>query len=95
MKLPQPLDAKREPLPPNESPVPLTLEEHRELALELQSAHARMRSLSEMFASLYGPQNQAAFTFARVAETMDRLCRDMQVQAAHDCPGTDVDKLYR
>jgi len=73
----------------------LTLEEHRELALELQSAYARMRALSEMFAGIYGPQNQAAFTFARVAEAMERLCRDMQVQAAVDCPGTDVDKLYR
>ena len=54
-----------------------------------------MRSLSEMFAEIYGPQNQAAFTFARVAEALDRLCRDMQVQAAHDCPGAEIDKLYR
>ena len=54
-----------------------------------------MRSLSEMFAGIYGPQNTAAFTFGRVAEALDRLCRDMEVQAATDCPGTDVDKLYR
>jgi len=63
--------------------------------LELQATHARMRSLSEMFAGIYGPQNTAAFTFGRVAEALDRLCRDMEVQAATDCPGTDVDKLYR
>ena len=89
------METKHEPIPPEERPAPLTLEEHRELALELQSANARMRSLAQMFASVYGPQNQAAFTFGRVAETLDRLCRDMQVQAAKDCPGTDVDKLYR
>ena len=55
---------------------------------------ARMRSLSEMFTSIYGMQNQAAFQFARVAESLDRLCRDMRVQASLDCPGTEVDKLY-
>ncbi len=70
------------------------MEEHRQLALELQSTHARMRALSEMFAGIYGPQNQAAFTFARVTEALDRLCRDVRAQAALDCPGTDVDKLY-
>jgi hypothetical protein len=93
--LPQPSESKHQPVPAPESPVPLNPEEHRQLALELQSTHARMRSLSDMFAGIYGPQNQAAFTFARVAEALDRLCRDVQVQAKLDCPGVDVDKLYR
>jgi hypothetical protein len=93
--LPQSSESKHQPVPAPESSVPLTPEEHRQLALELQSTHARMRSLSNMFAGIYGPQNQAAFTFARVAETLDRLCRDMQMQAALDCPGAEVDKLYR
>jgi hypothetical protein len=77
-----------------ETPLPLTLEEHRELARELRSHHARLRALSSLVATVYGPNNQAAFTFQKVAETVERLCNDMQAQAAQDCPGYPLDNLY-
>jgi hypothetical protein len=73
---------------------PLTLEEHRELALEIKSAHARLHELALLVEGVYGPQNQAAFTFHRMLETMERLCGDMQAQAHTDLPGYPVDGFY-
>jgi len=77
-----------------ETPAPLTLQEHRELARELRAANARMGELSKMMLSVYGPNNQAAFTFQKVADSLDRLCQDMRAQAILDCPGFPVDDLY-
>lgn len=77
-----------------ETPLPLTLDEHRELARELRSNNARMRELYELVVSVYGPNNQAAFTFQKAADAIDRLCKDMQAQAAQDYPGYPIGSLY-
>jgi hypothetical protein len=77
-----------------ETIVPLTLEEHRELAVELCRTRARVRELCNVVVGIYGPNNPAAFTFLKVAESMDRLCNDLQAQASRDCPGNAVPNLY-
>lgn len=77
-----------------QTPVPLTLEEHRELGAEMRAVNARLQALSEMVVSIYGPNAQAAFTFKKVAEQMQRLCDDLQAQAAHDLPGYSLDGMY-
>jgi hypothetical protein len=43
---------------------------------------------------VYGPNNQASFTFLKVAENLGRLCQDLQAQAAQDLPGYSVDGFY-
>lgn len=78
----------------SETILPLTLDEHRELAAELRRTRNRMRELCNVVVGIYGPNNSAAFTFLKVAESMDRLCNDMQAQAARDCPGTAILELY-
>ncbi|HTS28892.1 MAG TPA: hypothetical protein VMH81_23640 [Bryobacteraceae bacterium] len=77
-----------------ETPLPLTLEEHRELARELRASNARLRELCQLVVSVYGPNNQAAFTFLKAAEAVERLCNDMQAQAAADYPGYPIGSLY-
>ena len=76
------------------SPVPLTLEEHRELGAELRSINARLQELCKLVVSVYGRNTQAAFTFIKAAEHVDRLCQDLQAQAAKDLPGYPIDGLY-
>jgi hypothetical protein len=77
-----------------QTPVPLTLEEHRELGAEMRAVHARMQELCRVVVSVYGPNNQAAFTFLKVADAMHRLCEDLQSQASTDLPGHPIDGLY-
>ncbi len=77
-----------------ESLNPLTLEEHRELGAELRGTRLRLRELCALVVSVYGPQNRAAFDFVKTAESMDRLCQDMQAQAALDCPGHPTEGFY-
>jgi hypothetical protein len=77
-----------------ETPLPLTLEEHRELARELRASNARMRELAHLVVSVYGPNNQAAFSFLKSAEALERLCNDLQAQAAQDYPGYPIGSLY-
>jgi len=79
---------------PSETPLPLTLEEHRDMARELRASNARLRELCQLVVTIYGPNNQAAFTFLRAAEAMERLCNDMQAQAAQDYPGYPIGSLY-
>jgi hypothetical protein len=43
---------------------------------------------------VYGPNNQAAFSFSKAADALDRLCVDMQAQAARDWPGYHTDGFY-
>ncbi len=76
------------------TPVPLTLDEHRELGAEIRRSRARLRELSALVASVYGPSNQAAFSFQKAADAMDRLCLDLQTQAARDLPGYNIDGIY-
>lgn len=74
---------------------PLTLEEHRELGREIGTVTARIHELSLLVNSVYGPNNQAAFTFQKVAQELERLCGDLQAQARQDLPGFVVEDLYR
>jgi len=76
------------------APGPLTLEEHQELGTEMKSINARLRELCKVIVSVYGPNTQAAFTFLKAAEHIDRLCQDLQAQAARDLPGYPVDGMY-
>jgi hypothetical protein len=78
-----------------ETPIPLTLEEHRQLGKELREANARLQELCKMVVGVYGPHTQASFTFIKMAEQLDRLCLDMQSQAVVDLPGFPVDGFYR
>lgn len=77
-----------------QSPVPLTLEEHRELGAEMRTVNARMQELCKLVVSVYGPQNSAAFTFIKAAEQVGKLCQDLQAQAAKDLPGYPIDGIY-
>jgi hypothetical protein len=77
-----------------ETSSPLTLEEHRELGHEMQATRARLRELCSVVASIYGPNNRAAFGFLKIADDMERLCQDLQAQVSRDYPGYDVDNLY-
>jgi hypothetical protein len=72
----------------------LTLEEHRELSREIRAARARLRELCDVVAGVYGPRNPAAFSFLKIADSMESLCHDLQAQVLHDYPGYDVDDLY-
>ena len=73
---------------------PLTLEEHRHMGRELNAMNARMRELAQLVLAVYGPNNHASFTFLKTAESIERLCQDMQAQLAVDYPGYSVEKFY-
>jgi len=76
------------------TPTPLTLEEHRELGGELRQTRARLHKLCDLVMTVYGPNNRAAFDFQKTAEAMDRLCAELQAQAARDLPGFETDGFY-
>ncbi len=76
------------------APEPLTLEEHRQLARELQLTSARLRELASLVVSVYGSESRAAFTFSRAAESVDRLRHEMQTQAALDWPEAVHERIY-
>lgn len=73
---------------------PLTLDEHRQLGTELRAANARMRQLCGLVVDVYGPNNRAAFTFQKLAETMERLCQELETQAGRDLPGSSSETFY-
>jgi hypothetical protein len=77
-----------------QAPAPLSLEEHRELGRELRAANARLQELCKVVVGVYGPNNQASFTFIKAADNLNRLCQDLQAQAAKDLPGFSVDGFY-
>jgi len=78
----------------SQTPPPLTLEEHTELGRELLQTRMRLHELCVLVVGVYGPQNRAAFSFQKTAEALDRLCGDLQAQAAEDLPGCNLDGLY-
>jgi hypothetical protein len=78
----------------SQTAIPLTLDEHRELGRELHAVNARMRELCQLVLAVYGPTNQASFTFLKTAESIERLCQDMQSQLAVDYPGHPEEKVY-
>lgn len=73
---------------------PLTLNEHRQLGQELRATNRRLRQLCDMMVGVYGPNNRAAFTFMKLAEAMERVCKDMEAQASHDLPGYSSENFY-
>ena len=77
-----------------QTPVPLTLEEHKELGEEMRAVNARIQALCRMVVSVYGPNAQSAFSFQKVADQMDRLCQDLQAQASQDLPGYPIEGFY-
>jgi hypothetical protein len=74
--------------------IPLTLEEHRELGAELRTARARIQQLCMVVNEVYGPNNQAAFSFSKAAEALERLSVDLQTQVSRDWPGFHTDGIY-
>lgn len=64
------------------------------MSRELRRTAARMRELCRVVAGIYGSNNRVAFEFTKTVESLDRLCKDMQAQAEHDCPGSPVEQLY-
>jgi hypothetical protein len=77
-----------------ESPLPLTLEEHRELGQEIRAASARLRELCAMMVGVYGAENRAARSFVKLTEAINSLRQELQTQAARDLPGDPVDGIY-
>lgn len=77
-----------------QTPDPLSLTEHRELGREMRTTNLRMQELCKVVVGVYGPNNQAAFTFLKTAESLQRLCEDLQAQASADLPGYPVDGFY-
>jgi hypothetical protein len=77
-----------------QTPVPLTLEEHRELGAEMRALNQRLQDLCKMVLHVYGPSAQASFAFVKAAEQVYQLCQDLQVQAARDLPGQSVEGFY-
>jgi hypothetical protein len=74
---------------------PLSYDEHRELAREIQKSRARLLQLGSVAATVYGIQSRTAFQFKKVNDAMDRLCDELQAQADQDCPGLDAATFYR
>jgi hypothetical protein len=75
------------------APEPLSSEEHRELARELRNADTRLRELCSLLVGVYGAESRVAFSFLRATESLERLRREMQVQAVLDCPEIS-ERLY-
>ena len=73
---------------------PLTLDEHRQLGQELRATNARLHQLCDLVVSVYGPNNRAAFSFQKLAEAMERVCKDLEAQAGKDVPGYTTDTFY-
>ena len=51
-----------------EDPIPLTIDEHRELGREMKATAQRLRALCELVVSVYGPANRASFSFLKALE---------------------------
>lgn len=79
----------------SENFIPLTLDEHRELALELKSTTHRLRALCDLIVNVYGPHNKAAFSFLKALDALDRLNEDLETQAAEDLQGQSTDGFHR
>jgi hypothetical protein len=77
-----------------QTPVPLTLEEHTQMGRELRQTRTRLRELCAVVVGIYSLNNRAAFNFQKATEAIDRLCIDLQAQAAADLPGCNIDGLY-
>jgi len=77
-----------------DSPPPLTLTEHVQLGREIRTARARLREMCSLVVEIYGSDNRAAEAFLQVMGSLEKLCSDLEVQAAEDHPGYKVDGYY-
>jgi hypothetical protein len=68
----------------SETPLPLTAQEHRELANELRSVNVRLQELCHLVVNVYGQNNRAGFSFLKALEALDRLESDLRVQSEAD-----------
>jgi hypothetical protein len=60
----------------------------------MRTVNARLQELCKVVVSVYGPNAQAAFAFLKVADQINKLCQDLQAQAARDLPGFPTEGLY-
>jgi hypothetical protein len=74
---------------------PLSYEEHRDFAQEIQRTRARLVQLASMVAGIYGPQSRSTFAFRKLNEAMERMASEMRAQAELDCPGLNAGEFYR
>jgi hypothetical protein len=77
-----------------ESPLPLTLEEHRELGKEMRTAGARLQELCILVVKIYGAQNPAARRFLEVTEAIEDLKHELEAQAERDWPDQPAEGIY-
>jgi hypothetical protein len=88
------LMAAMRPRSRQEDPIPLTIDEHRELGREMKATAQRLRALCELVVSVYGPANRASFSFLKALEAIELLEQDLATQAMHDLPGYPSNDLY-
>ena len=67
-----------------ETPLPLSSEEHRELAEELRDATERLQPLCDLIVSVYGRESRAAASFLKAIEALERLQAELAAQARYD-----------
>jgi hypothetical protein len=77
-----------------ENVVPLTLQEHSELAAEMKASAARLRRLCGLVVGIYGPHSLPGFSFLKAMDALDQLHRELENQAAQDLQGYGVQGLY-
>ncbi len=56
--------------------IPLTSEEHRDLAREIRDISTRITELEKLITSVYGPSSKVSFSFLRVLDALERLRGD-------------------
>jgi hypothetical protein len=69
--------------------VPLTPDEHRELAGELRAADSRLGELCRLVTGIYGSESRAGDAFVKTCEAIRRLRHEMEVQATLDRPDSN------
>ncbi|PWU05487.1 MAG: hypothetical protein C5B51_14595 [Terriglobia bacterium] len=77
-----------------EAPLPLTLEEHRELGAEMRATSARLQELYSLIVSIYGPEDRVSACFLRLTEAIEQVRQELGRQAARDLPGHPLDGIY-
>ena len=60
----------------------------------MRATNARLRQLCALVVEVYGPNARAAFSFVKTLEAAQRLCDDLQRQAAQDAPEFPTDDIY-
>jgi len=60
----------------------------------MKAAVNRLRALCDLIVAVYGPANQASFSFLKAMEAVERLEQDLATQALHDLPGYPTNDIY-